>query len=71
MKCETPARASVSSRDPVPIQNPNETERTLGTCSLITRSPVERLESSYSGTEAIVQPLHHATSVADQPPVLV
>ena len=28
MKWETPARASVSSREPVPIQNPNETERT-------------------------------------------
>ena len=30
MKCETPARASVSSREPVPIQKPSETERTLG-----------------------------------------
>ena len=46
MKCETPARASVSSREPVPIQKPNETERTLGTCSLITRSPVGSVERS-------------------------
>ena len=29
MKCETPARESVSSREPAPIQNPSETERTL------------------------------------------
>ena len=46
MKCETPARASVSSREPVPIQNPTETERTLGTRSEITRSPVGSRESS-------------------------
>ena len=48
MKCETPARASVSSREPAPTQKPSETERTLGTCSLITRSPVGSVESSYS-----------------------
>ena len=46
MKCETPARASVSSREPVPIQKPNETERTFGTCSVITRSPVGSVERS-------------------------
>ena len=46
MKWEMPARASVSSREPVPIQKPNETDRTLGTCSLITRSPVGSVESS-------------------------
>ena len=40
MKCETPARASVSSREPVPIQKPSDTERTFGTCSEMTRSPV-------------------------------
>ena len=48
MKCETPARAFVSSREPVPIQKPNETERTLGTCSVITRSPVGSVESSWA-----------------------
>ncbi len=47
MKCETPARASVSSREPVPIQKPIETERTLGSCSEMTRSPVGSVESSY------------------------
>ena len=46
MKCETPARASVSSREPVPIQKPSDTERTLGTCSEITRSPVRSCERS-------------------------
>ena len=50
MKCETPARASVSSREPVPIQKPSETERTLGTPSQMTRSPVGRRESSYCCT---------------------
>ena len=30
MKCETPARASGSSREPAPIQNPSATERTPG-----------------------------------------
>jgi hypothetical protein len=46
MKCETPERASVSSREPVPIQNPSETDRTLGTRSLIRRSPVGSVETS-------------------------
>ncbi len=46
MKWETPARASVSSREPVPIQKPSETERTLATDSEMTRSPVARRESS-------------------------
>ena len=40
MKCDTPARASVSSREPAPIQNPSATERTPGTRSEMTRSPV-------------------------------
>ena len=39
MKCETPARASGSSREPAPIQNPSATERTPGTRSEMTRSP--------------------------------
>src|SRR5262245_63306854 len=43
MKWDTPARSSRSSREPAPIQNPNATERTLGTRSEITLSP----ESSY------------------------
>ena len=33
MKCETPACASSSSREPAPIQKPSETERTLSTRS--------------------------------------
>ncbi len=40
MKCETPARESGSSRDPAPIQKPSATERTPGTRSEMTRSPV-------------------------------
>src|SRR5262245_28594111 len=40
MKWETPARVSGSSREPAPIQKPSATERTPGTRSEITRSPV-------------------------------
>src|SRR5262245_25361331 len=40
MKCETPARESVSSREPAPIQKPRATERTPGTRSEMTRSPL-------------------------------
>jgi hypothetical protein len=40
MKCETPARASGSSREPAPIQSPRATERTPGTRSEMTRAPV-------------------------------
>ena len=40
MKWETPARSCGSSREPAPIQNPSATERTPGTRSVITRSPV-------------------------------
>src|SRR4051794_14378669 len=47
MKCETPARSSFSSREPAPIQNPSDTERTLGTFSEITRSPLSSSDSTY------------------------
>ena len=47
MKCESPALASVSSREPAPIQNPSETERTDGTRSEITRSPESSSERTY------------------------
>src|SRR6266536_915439 len=47
MKCETPARSSRSSREPAPIQNPSETERTLATFSEITRSPESSSERTY------------------------
>src|SRR5438270_11608439 len=47
MKWETPAFASVSSRDPAPIQKPIATERTLGTRSEITRSPLSSSEKTY------------------------
>src|SRR5438105_10294625 len=50
MKCETPAFASVSSREPAPIQKPSATERTLGTRSEITRSPVSSSEKTYFWT---------------------
>src|SRR5919201_4830864 len=39
MKCETPAFASDSSREPAPIQKPIATERTWAIRSEITRSP--------------------------------
>ena len=56
MKCETPACDSSSSREPAPIQKPSATERTLGTCSVMTRSPVGRVESSYCCTAGILLP---------------
>ena len=39
MKWETPARAGVSSREPVAIQSPRETDRTPRSRSVTTRSP--------------------------------
>src|SRR5947207_10715034 len=47
MKWETPALASVSSRDPAPIQKPSATERTPGTRSEMTRSPESSSERTY------------------------
>ena len=47
MKWETPAFASVSSREPAPIQKPSETDRTDGTRSEITRSPASSSERTY------------------------
>ena len=51
MKCERPAFASVSSREPAPIQNPRETERTDGTRSEITRSPESSSDRTYFCTD--------------------
>jgi hypothetical protein len=51
---DTPARASVSSREPVPIQKPNETERTVGMCSVDTRSPSERRECHTAACDPIL-----------------
>ena len=53
MKCETPALASVSSREPAPIQKPMATERTLGTRSEMTRSPESSSERTYFCTTAL------------------
>ena len=39
MKCETPALATDSSREPAPIQSPIDAERTPSMCSVMTRSP--------------------------------
>src|SRR3954454_5280205 len=47
MKWDAPALASVSSREPAPIQKPRATERTLGTRSEITRSPESSSERTY------------------------
>ncbi len=38
-KCETPACAGVSFREPVRTQSPSATERTEGTSSVTTRTP--------------------------------
>src|SRR5919198_3757841 len=56
MKCETPAFASVSSREPASIQNPIATERTLGTRSEMTRSPESSSERTYFCTPALSSP---------------
>src|SRR3954465_11567710 len=47
MKWDAPALASVSSREPAPIQKPRATERTLGTRSEITRSPESSSERTH------------------------
>ena len=54
MKWEAPAFASVSSREPAPIQNPSATERTLGTRSEMTRSPESSSERTYFCTRPII-----------------
>src|ERR671919_1198432 len=46
MKWDTPARSFGSSREPAPIQKPSATERTPGTRSETTRSPVASSLSS-------------------------
>src|SRR3954468_5175003 len=56
MKCETPAFASVSSREPAPIQKPIATERTLGTRSEMTRSPESSSERTYFCTASLSWP---------------
>src|SRR5438105_2109468 len=56
MKCETPALASVSSREPAPIQKPRATERTLGTLSEMTRSPESSSERTYFCTPTLSWP---------------
>ena len=43
MKCETPALASGSSREPAPIQRPIAAERTPSMRSVMTRSPPGRV----------------------------
>src|SRR5438105_14681395 len=58
MKCVAPAFASVSSREPAPIQNPIATERTPGTRSLMTRSPESSSERTYFCTGALSQGGH-------------
>lgn len=51
MKWETPALASVSSREPAPIQKPSATDRTDGTRSEMTRSPESSSERTYFCTD--------------------
>ena len=38
-RCESPASASDSYREPVPIQNPSDTDRTEGIASVTIRTP--------------------------------
>ena len=50
-KCETPACAGASSREPVRTQRPSATERTEGTTSVITRRPpLSSVEETPSGS---------------------
>ncbi len=41
-KCDEPASSAGSSRDPAPIQNPIDAERTSGMASVTTRTPFGR-----------------------------
>src|SRR5436190_1826183 len=50
MKCETPAFAAVSSREPAPIQKPIATERTCASRSEMTRSPESSSVRTYRCT---------------------
>ena len=47
MKCDAPAFASVSSREPARIQKPSATDRTPGWRSEITCSPESSSERTY------------------------
>ena len=62
MKCEAPALASVSSREPAPIQKPRATERTFGIRSEMTRSPESSSERTYFCTRALSRPGETAAS---------
>ena len=46
MKCDAPALALRSSREPAPIQKPTATDRTPRTFSVTTRMPVSSSEST-------------------------
>ena len=67
MKCEAPALASVSSREPAPIQKPRATERTFGIRSEMTRSPESSSERTYFCTRALSRPGETAAFPADLP----
>src|SRR3954470_8858916 len=56
MKCEAPALASVSSREPAPIQKPRATERTFGIRSEMTRSAESSAERTYFCPPALSRP---------------
>ena len=67
-KCETPACAGVSSRDPVLTQSPRATERTEGTTSVTTRRPRVELRQldalGQRGSSVAALPLTAAASAA-------
>src|SRR5688500_11199062 len=51
-KCESPSWPSASSRDPVRTHSPRATDRTEGTTSVTTRTPLESVVSwTFSGSE--------------------
>src|SRR5689334_23154495 len=70
MKWETPALASVSSREPAPIQKPMATERTPGTRSEMTRSPESSSERTYFCTGSLLrvglqEPVHEVVDLLE------
>src|SRR5207247_7165565 len=63
-KCETPAWAGVSSREPVLTHRPSATERTEGTTSVTTRTPDSSSVSRLSLTPAALAPAAAAATLA-------
>ena len=67
-KCETPACAGVSSRDPVLTHIPRATERTEGTSSVTTRRPLSSSVSSTPSGQAPASPIAALALASAAPP---